>query len=42
MVGSAVLAEAHPGRFANEQIAAIMQRLDTDEMRRVELELMSK
>lgn len=42
LVGAQVLYEARPGRFANEQIAAIMERLDTDEMRRVELELMSR
>lgn len=42
LVGGRVLHESRPGCFANEQIAAIMQRLDTDHMRQVELELMSR
>jgi len=42
MVGARVLYEHRPGMFANEQIAAIMERLETDEMRRVELALMTR
>ncbi|MEJ7705800.1 MAG: hypothetical protein WKF82_00150 [Nocardioidaceae bacterium] len=42
LVGARVLHEARPGLFAKEQIAAIMERLDTDGMRRAELELMSR
>lgn len=42
LVGARVLHEAEPGSFAVEQIAAIMERLDTDAMRRVELALMSR
>ncbi len=42
LVGAHVLYEAEPGRFAREQIAAIMERLDTDGMRRAELALMSR
>jgi len=36
------LHQARPGAFANEQISAIMERLDTDEFRRTELELMGR
>jgi predicted nucleotidyltransferase len=36
------LHQAKPGAFANEQISAIMERLDTDEFRRMELELMGR
>ncbi len=35
------LFQLHPGDFANAQIAAMMERLDTDHFRRLELELMS-
>lgn len=35
------LFQRHPGGFANAQIAAIMERLDTDQFRAMELELMS-
>jgi hypothetical protein len=42
MVGGRPLYQARPGAFANEQIAAIMERLDTDEFRRLELELMAR
>jgi len=35
------LFQRHPGDFANAQIAAIMERLDTDRFRAMELELMS-
>lgn len=42
LVGAHVLYEARAGRFASEQIAAIMERLDTDGMRRAELALMSR
>lgn len=34
--------DAFDGRFASEQIAAIMERIDTHEMRRAELALMSR
>ncbi len=36
------LYERSPGDFANAQIAAIMERLDTDWLRRLDLELMSR
>ncbi|MGB8384043.1 MAG: hypothetical protein WCG47_22825 [Dermatophilaceae bacterium] len=42
LVGGVPLHEARPGLFANSQIAAIMERLDTDEMRRVELALLAE
>lgn len=42
LVRGRLLYQARPGQFANTQIAAIMERLDTDEMRRVELELLSR
>ncbi|MGV1007199.1 MAG: nucleotidyltransferase family protein [Dermatophilaceae bacterium] len=42
LVGAVPLHEARPGLFANTQIAAIMERLDTDEMRRVELALLAE
>jgi len=35
------LFQRHPGAFANAQIAAIMERLDTDRFRAMELERMS-
>lgn len=35
------LFQRKPGDFANAQIAAIMERLDTDRFRAMELELMS-
>lgn len=41
LVGGRPLYEAHPGEFANAQIAAIMERLDTDWLRKLDLELMS-
>ncbi|MGH3384336.1 MAG: nucleotidyltransferase domain-containing protein [Nocardioidaceae bacterium] len=42
MVQGRLVYQSRSGIFATEQIAAIMERLDTDEMRRVELELMSR
>lgn len=42
MVGGRLLYQAKPGTFATEQIAAIMERLDTDYLRRLELELMTR
>jgi hypothetical protein len=35
------LFQRHPGGFANAQIAAIMERFDTDRFRAMELELMT-
>ncbi len=40
LVRCRVLCQSRPGVFANAQIAAIMERLDTTEMRRLELELL--
>lgn len=42
LVGCVPLYQARDGLFANTQIAAIMERLDTDEMRRVELALLAE
>lgn len=42
LVGGRLLHQAHDGLFANQQIAAMMERMDTEEMRRVELELMAR
>jgi predicted nucleotidyltransferase len=42
LVGARLLHQARSGDFAERQIAAIMERMDTDEMRRVELELMAR
>ena len=42
LVGVRLLHERSAGLFATTQIAAIMERMDTDELRRVELELMAK
>lgn len=42
LTGGRLLYQAQSGLFATRQIAAIMERLDTDEMRRVELELMAR
>jgi hypothetical protein len=42
LLGARLLRESRPGLFANSQIAAIMERMDTDAMRRVELELMTR
>lgn len=42
LIGVRVLHEARTGLFAREQLSAIMERLDTDEMRRVELDLMAR
>jgi predicted nucleotidyltransferase len=35
------LYEGQPGAYANAQIAAVMERMETDHMRRLDLELMS-
>lgn len=40
LVGAVVLHEGEPGLFANQQIAAIMERMDTAWLRRLELELL--
>lgn len=42
LVGIRLLHQSREGAFANRQIAAMMERMDTDEMRRVELELMAR
>ena len=42
LVGCRLLYQARAGLFARAQIGAIMQRLDTDEMRRVELALLAR
>lgn len=42
LTGAKILYEARPGLFASQQIAALMERMDTDEMRRVELELLAR
>lgn len=42
LVGARVLYQGSPGAFANRQIAAVMERIDTEEMRRIELELMAR
>lgn len=41
MANGRLLYQGHNGGFAREQISAIMERLDTDHLRRLELELMS-
>lgn len=42
LVGTEVLYEARPGLFANLQIAAIMERMDTAAFRQLDLELMAE
>jgi predicted nucleotidyltransferase len=42
LVGGRPLYQARAGRFATEQIAAVMERLDTDHLRRLDLELMAQ
>jgi predicted nucleotidyltransferase len=42
LVGGRPLHQGRPGAFANEQIAAIMERMETEELRRIELELMAR
>jgi predicted nucleotidyltransferase len=42
LVGCVPLYQSRSGLFANAQIAAIMERFDTEEMRRVELELLAE
>lgn len=39
LVGARVLFESRPGEFATTQIAAIMERMDTDWLRALDLEL---
>jgi len=41
LVGGRPLHQSVAGEFANAQIAAIMERLDTDHFRRLQLELMT-
>jgi predicted nucleotidyltransferase len=42
LVGARVLFESRSGEFATTQIAAIMERMDTDWLRALELELMAR
>ncbi|GAA1326239.1 nucleotidyltransferase family protein [Pseudonocardia xinjiangensis] len=42
LVGSVPLFESAPGRFADAQTAAIGERIETDAMRRLDLELLSR
>lgn len=42
LVGCRVLHQSQPGEFANAQIAAIMERLDTAWLRALDLKLMSQ
>jgi predicted nucleotidyltransferase len=42
LVGAAPLVEDHAGAFARAQLAAIMERLDTDWLRRMDLDLMAR
>lgn len=42
LVGCRLLYQARAGLFARAQIGAIMERLDTDELRRVELALLAR
>lgn len=42
LVGALVLFQARRGEFANAQIAAIKERLDTDWLRALQLELLSR
>ncbi|HEX7745609.1 MAG TPA: hypothetical protein VF462_10145 [Micromonosporaceae bacterium] len=42
LVGGLRLFEAAPGTFARAQIAAIMERMDTDWLRRLDLDLMAR
>lgn len=41
LVGGIPLVEEHAGTFARTQLAAIMERLDTDWLRRMDLELLA-
>jgi len=42
LVGARPLHQQRAGEFANAQIAAIMERMDTEWLRRLDLELMSR
>lgn len=42
LTGCRLLYEAEPTLFARAQIAAAMERMDTEELRRVELELLAR
>lgn len=42
LVGSVALFESAPGRFADAQVAAIGQRIETDAMRRLDLDLLAR
>lgn len=42
LVGSIVLHESRPGLLASAQIAAVMQRMDTDWLRRLDLDLLAR
>jgi len=41
LVGTLPLFESDPGTFANAQMAAMLERIETDWLRRLDLELMS-
>lgn len=41
LVGCILLYESEPSAFANAQVAAVLERMDTDWMRRLSLELMA-
>lgn len=41
LVGSVELFESKPGALASAQVAAVLERMDTDWMRRLDLELMA-
>ncbi|WP_300017273.1 hypothetical protein [Pseudonocardia sp.] len=42
LVGSLVLFESVPGAVAAAQVAAIAERIETDPMRRLDLELLAR
>ena len=42
LVGSVALFESAPGRFADAQTAAIGERIETDPMRRLDLDLLTR
>ena len=41
LVGSVALYESEPGALASAQLAAVLERIDTSWMRRIDLELMA-
>lgn len=42
LVGSIALFESRPGAYAEAQMAAICERMDTDWLRRLDLELLAR